>query len=62
MFLFARQHMLISENLLVKKNYFDSNIVWNENVTILRSFSEVYFKADVDRSTCLHGMSSRREM
>ena len=31
---------LISNNLLVRKNYFGSNIVWNENVRILRRISK----------------------
>ena len=43
--------MLISDNLRERKNYFDSNIVWNENVRILRRFSKDYIAADVDRST-----------
>ena len=43
--------MLISDHLLVRKKYFDSNIVRNENVRILRRFSKDYFEADVDRST-----------
>ena len=55
-------NVLISDNLLVRKNYFDSNIVWNENVRILRRFCKDYFEADVDRSTCLHATSSGREM
>ena len=31
-------NVLISDNLLVRKNYFDSNILWNENVRILQRF------------------------
>ena len=61
-FVFARQHVLISDNLPVRKNYFDSNIVQNENARLLRRFSKDYFEADVDRSTCLHMTSSRREI
>ena len=55
-------HVLISDNLQVRKKYFDSNIVWNGNVRILRRFSKDYFEADVDRRICLHATSSRREM
>ena len=53
-FVSARQHVLISDNLPVRKSYFDSNIIWNENARILRHFSMDYFEADVDRSmfTC----------
>ena len=47
----AEQHMLISDNLPVRKNYFDSNIVQNENARLLRRFSEDYFKVDMDRWT-----------
>ena len=54
-------HVLISDNLPVRKSYFDSSIIQNENATILRHFSMDYFEADVDRSTCLHATSSRRE-
>ena len=52
-------NVFISNNLLVRKNYFDSNIVWNENVRIMPCFPKDYFEADVDRSTCLHATSSR---
>ena len=31
----ARQHVLISDNSPVRKNYFDSNIIQNENARIL---------------------------
>ena len=48
---------LISENLPVRKSYFNSNII----ARLLRPFSTDYFEADVDRSTCLHATSSRRE-
>ena len=50
--------MLISDNLPVRKSYFDSNIIQNENARILRLFSTDYFEEDVDRSTCLHATSS----
>ena len=54
-FVSARQHLLISNNLLVRKNYFDSNIVWNENVRTLRHFSKDYFEADAHQgATCKH--------
>ena len=32
-------NVLISDNLLVRKSYFDSNIIKNENESILRRFS-----------------------
>ena len=32
----------------------DGIIVGKENIRILRSFSNDYFEADVDRSICLH--------
>ena len=62
-FVSARQYIvLISDNSPVRKNYFDSNIVWNINVRIMQRFSMDYFGADVERSICLHATSSRREM
>ena len=33
-------NVLISNNLLVRKNCFNSTIVWNENVRLLRHFSK----------------------
>ena len=52
-------NVLVSDNLPVKKSYFDSNII----ARILRRFffSKDYFEADVDRSTCLYATSSKRE-
>ena len=61
-FMSAQQHVSISDNLPVTENYFDSNIVQNENASLLRRFSKDYFEADVDRSTCLHMTSSRCEI
>ena len=58
----STRHVLISDNLLVRENYFDYNIVWNENVRLLRRFSKEYFEADLDRNTCLQATSSRGEM
>ena len=55
-------NVLISDDLLVRKNDSDSKITWNENVSLLRSFSKDYFEADVDRSTYLHAMSSGHEI
>ena len=55
-------NVLIRDNLRVRKSYFDFNIIKNENARILRRFSKDYFEADVDKSTCLYGMSSRREI
>ena len=43
--------MLISDNLPVRKSYFDSNIMMSENARVLRRFYKDYFGADVDRST-----------
>ena len=48
-FVSTRKNVLISDHLLVRKKYFDSNIVRNENVRILRRFSKDYFEA---RFTC----------
>ena len=44
------QHVFISDNSGVRKNYFDSNIIQNENVSILRRVLKNYFEADIDRS------------
>ena len=55
--------MLISDNSPARKNYFDSNIIQNENARLLPCFQMDYFKAGVARSQkCLHPTSSRREM
>ena len=45
-------NVLISDNLPVRKSYFDSNII----ARILRRvfFSTDYFEAEIDRSTCLY--------
>ena len=43
-------HVLISDNSPVRKNYFDSNIIYNENARILRCLYMGYFEADVARS------------
>ena len=42
--------MLISDNSPVRKNYFDSNIIQNENARILRCLHMDYFEADIARS------------
>ena len=42
--------MLISDNSPVRKNYFDSNIIKNENARVLLCLQMDYFKADVARS------------
>ena len=44
------RNVLISDNLPVRKNYFDSNIIQNENAGILRCLQMDYFEADVARS------------
>ena len=49
-FVSARQHVLISDNSPVRKYYFDSNIIQNENARILRCLQMDYFEADVARS------------
>ena len=61
-FVSARQHVLISDNFPVRKNYFDSNIVQNENTRLRPRFSKDYFEADIDRRTFLHTTSAWREM
>ena len=43
-FVSARKHVLMSDNSRVRKNYFDSNIVLNQNVRILGRFSNDYLK------------------
>ena len=59
----ARQYVLISDNSSVRKNYFDSNIIQNENA---RMFINVYKWTILKRTSpevkCLHRTSSRREM
>ena len=42
--------MLISDNSPVMKNYFDSNIIKNENARILRCLLMDYFEADLAES------------
>ena len=42
--------VLISDNSTVRENYFDSNIIYNENARLLRCFQMDYFEADVVRS------------
>ena len=60
-FISARQHMLISDDLTVRKNYFNSNMVQNEKHGYCDVFSKNYFEADVDRSAFLHTTSSWRQ-
>ena len=43
-------HVLISDNSPVRKYYFDSNIIENENARVLRCLQTDYFEADVARS------------
>ena len=43
-------HVLISDNSLVRKKYFDSNIKQNENARILRRLQMDSFEANVARS------------
>ena len=51
--LIAPQHMFIevysSDNLLVRKNYFVSNIMKNENAIILQCVLQDSFETDVTR-------------
>ena len=42
---------------MVKKNYFDSNMIQKENATLMQHFRKNCFAADVDRSKCLHATS-----
>ena len=42
--------MLISDNSPIRKNYFDSNFIQNENARVLRCLQMDYFAADVARS------------
>ena len=56
-FVSARQHMLISDNLSVRKSYFDSNRIHMK----MQGYCDIfylkdYFEADIDRSTYLHAM------
>ena len=46
----ARQHMLISDNSLLRKNYFDSYNILNEKARIMQRFYMNSFCADVARS------------
>ena len=43
---------------MIKKNYFDSNMIQKGNATLLQRFPKDYFAADIDRSKCLHATSS----
>ena len=43
---------------MVKKNNFDSNMIQKENATLFQHFPKDFFAADVDRSKCLHAMTS----
>ena len=52
-------HVLITDNLPVRKNYFSSNIVQNDNAILMLHLSKKYFEVDVDRSTFVHTTSSR---
>ena len=52
----------ISDNSLVRKNYFDSNIIQNENARILPCFKWTILKRTSPEVKCLHPTSSRREM
>ena len=42
--------MLISDKSPVRKNYFDSNIIKNENARVSRCLQMDYFEVDVARS------------
>ena len=46
----AQEHVLIGDNLQVRKTYFESNTIRIENARILRSFLKDYFEADGDKS------------
>ena len=49
---------LISDNTQVRKKYFDSNMIQKGNMALLRCVPKDYLTADIDRSKCLHAMSS----
>ena len=38
--------------------HFDSDLIQEGNETLLRHFPKDFFAADIDRSKCLHAMSS----
>ena len=43
---------------MVKKNYFDFNMIQKGDATLLQCFPKDYFAADIDRSKCLHAKAS----
>ena len=46
-FVSARQHVLINDNLPVRKNYMDSDIKQNENARVLQHLQMDSFEADI---------------
>ena len=54
--------MLISDNSPVRKNYFDSNIIQNENARIFDVYKWTILKRTSPEVKCLHLTSSRRKM
>ena len=53
--------MLISNNLPERKSYIDSNNIQNENARLMQRFLNEYLEAHIDRNTCLHPTSLKRE-
>ena len=49
-FVSARQHMFISDNSPVRKNYFDYNIILNGSASIVRRLQMDSVEADVAKS------------
>ena len=58
MFAFAQQHLALFT--MIHNNHFDSSMIQTGNSTLLQCFAKKKnsFKADVDRSKCLHVTSS----
>ena len=51
--------MLISNNTQVRKNYFDSNTIQKDNVTLLQCFPKDYFAGNMHWSKCFLATSSK---
>ena len=49
-FIPARQHVLIGDNSPLRKSYFNSYIIQNENARVLRCLQMDYFEADGAKS------------
>ena len=53
--------MLIRNSLLVRKHFFNSKIIKMKMLVYLKEDYYRYFEAELDKSACLHLMSSRCE-